>query len=574
MPFRHALFLVAALPLQAAAGPAALRVARVDALDRVFPDRPPPAASETKPIHIPRGGVAAFQFAVTSGRAGACRVRVGRITGPDGAAFPGEERVFVLLPVHVEANTAGSMKTRPGVKPPAGWMRYFVRAAPYDVAEVLAESDTLRLQPGRTAAALVEVAAPLTARPGRYAGALVAEAGGERAEARFAFVVHRTAAPPRPALHVTHWLWPQPKNLVQGDPPAWWSERHWRLLERAGRQLRAFGQDTIFTPLVNYRSPLIQIVRRADGSYAFDYARFDRWVRLFFGLGFQTIEGHHIVSAPARWAGGVYVLDEKTGRKEPLLPERGYGDAWLKFIPAFYRSLHAHLEAKGWTRRYVQHQYDEPRRPELYRRLAELAKTYLPGVRTIDAINSRPQVFSRLVDIQVFNLLILERFRSLVAARSEAGRAVWLYHCTSPYPPYPNRHLDGPLTESRLWPWLCFRLGAQGYLFWAANNYRGADEYKTSIGPLPNGSQSPGHPPGDAWLFYRGPNGLRGSLRMVAFRDGLLDHALLTMLRRRNPAQAEAILRSVVPSPKAAAREPAAYHRARRELLARLDARP
>ena len=107
---------------------------------------------------------------------------------------------------------------------------------------------------------------------------------------------------------------------------------------------------------------------------------------------------------------------------------------------------------------------------------------------------------------------------------------MWLYHCCSPYPPFPNRHLDERLSDSRLYPWLAHLLDADGYLYWGANILRGADPYATSVGPLPNGSQDPGHPPGDNWTFYPGPDGLRPSMRMVAFREGLEDHSLVSGL--------------------------------------------
>ena len=148
---------------------------------------------------------------------------------------------------------------------------------------------------------------------------------------------------------------------------------------------------------------------------------------------------------------------------------------------------------------------------------------------------------------------------------------MWLYHCCSPYPPYPNRHLDERLADSRLYPWLAYLLQAEGYLYWGANVYRGADPYTGSIGPLPNGSQDPGHPPGDNWFFYPGPDGLRASMRMVAFRDGIHDHVLLAMLADRDRQAADEIMQSIARTVKDYEKEPPAYHRARQALLLALD---
>jgi hypothetical protein len=266
------------------------------------------------------------------------------------------------------------------------------------------------------------------------------------------------------------------------------------------------------------------------------------------------------------------VIDEATGRKQPLLKDVRDRETWLTFLPTFYDSLHAHLKQRAWLESYLQCQYDEPKDLELYRRLATLARRHLPEVRTMDAINSRAQnAFSPLVDEQVFNLPGIDNHQDVVAQRTAASKGVWLYHCSSPYPPHPNRHIDSHLTESRLYPWLCHKFSANGFLFWGANIYRGADEYKTSIGPFPNGSQDPGHPPGDNWFYYRSPQGLRPSIRIVSFREGLIDYALLKMLAERSPKTVEELVTRIAPSITEFERAPGRYHQARRTILEALD---
>jgi hypothetical protein len=479
--------------------------------------------------------------------------------------------VHPLLAVHVEGNTQGSLTNRPGGKVPEGWMKHLVRAAPFNTFEVLSESTDFTLQPQKTHGLLLQIMVRTNATPGEYRGSVKVKHGKESARTEFRFRVHETFLPPANSLHSVHWLWPEPHNLTRDNIPAWWSDRHWELLENSGRQLRRFGDDTLYTPLVNYKEPLIQIIARKDGTYDFDYARFDRWMEMFSKLGYRYFAGHHILNLPMIHSGGVFVLDAKTGQKKPLF-NAAQREEWLSFLTAFYDSLHAHLTAKAWTDRFLLHQYDEPRDAALYQRLSALARKHLPGVRTLDAINSRRQdVFSPLVDMQVFNLPGLNGYQELTKVRADRGQDSWLYHCTSPYPPHPNRHLDSFLTESRLYPWLCFKLGAQGYLFWGANIYRGADEYKTSIGPFPNGSQNPGHPPGDNWYFYRSPDGLIPSMRMVSFREGVIDHALLTLLAKQHPDKAYEITQRMARSITDFERRPDAYHQVREEILMALE---
>jgi hypothetical protein len=571
---RHVFFVYALLSLglcpSAIAGEsrphrtAALEAIRVDVHERLYPDRwPQPAKTAT--ISVPRGAPVTFQFAVRANTKGNARLSLmGDVVG--------KPHLHWLQAIHVEGNTQGSLKNRPGGKVPKGWMEHLVRAAPFDTLEALVEDNKMPIVAGHTHGVVLEITVPLNTEPGTYKGSLRVALGNDGIESPFSFRVHRTALPDPLPIHSVHWLWPEPHNLTNGEVPEWWSEQHWQLLEAAGKQLRRFGDDTVYTPLVNYRQPLIQITRRKDGTFAFDYSRFDRWGELFVSLGFRYLSGHHIINLNDAHMGGTFVIDEATGRKEPLLKDVRDRKAWIAFLPTFYDSLHAHLKEKGWLGNYLQCQYDEPRDVELYKRLAALARKHLPSIPTTDAINaSRQDVFSPLVDMQVFNLIGLTRHQRVAVQRNAEGKGVWLYHCTSPYPPHPNRHIDSHLTESRLYPWLCHKLGANGFLFWGANIYRGADEYKTSIGPFPNGSQDPGHPPGDNWFYYRSPEGLRPSIRIVSFREGLIDYALLTALAERDPGVVKKSITKIAPSITEFERDPAAYHRARAAILEALD---
>lgn len=544
-----------------------VKVVRVDVCDRLYPDREPPNFVEIGPISVPRGGSAAFQFAVTGQKDVSCKMNLAAVTRDDGRVLDGRVRGYQLLPVHVEGNTQGSMKNRPGGEVPQGWMKSLVRAAPFDVLEVLVETGELKLAGGRTQAVLIDVEVDRDALPGRYTGRLELQVEESVVGASFAFLVHKTVLPSVQKLHSVHWFWPMPENLTDGEPPAWWSERHWRLIENSGRQLRRFGDDTMFTPLIEGREPLIRVSRKMKTDYEFDYSRFDRWVETFIGQDFEVFAGRHVVNMGRE----VWAVDRATGKTGPLLENPTDRAAWLDFLPIFYTDFYRHLQEKGWTDRYLQHQYDEPKDVELYKNLATLARRHMPGVRTIDAINNRPEMISPLLDVHVFNLVTLLKNAELAELRRSGEKAVWLYHCTSPYPPYPNRHLDRPLSECRLWPWICYDLRAEGFLYWAANLYRKADEYKTSLGPFPNGSQDPGHPPGDAWFYYRGPDGLRPSMRMVAFRAGVIDHTLLSMLGEMDQEAAASIVRETFPSPTAYRTDPAVYHAARRRVLLALD---
>jgi len=549
-----------------------LNLHQVDSLERVFPDRPPLPVASDEPLGVPRGGRGALQFAAIARGESKTKysIKVSPPKNGDGQ-LAAEIKTYELVDVPVEANNNGGMRTSVAKKPPPMWMEEFVREAPFRVAEVLVESDAVELggNPSSYRGILVTVDVSPNAIPGVYKGILELKSAEEVVSSPFSIRVHKTRLAASPTLSTHYWLSPDPKDLTSGQPPEWWSEEHWRLLENAGRTLREYGQDTLWTPLINYEHPLITTTRKRDGSYTFDFSRFDRWMEMFLKLGFERMAGQQIVSLPG--GRGIAVIDETSGKTEWLFGGAEQQKAWIDLIPVFFDSLYQHLQEKGWADEYIQHLYDEPRDFEKYKTLSELLRKHMPGVRSIDAVRTNPE-YSPFVDMQVFDIfMIYPHAQRLVAERKSQGQESWLYHCCSPYPPYPNRHLDERLSDSRLYPWLCYLLNADGYLYWAANMYRGADPYKTSVGPLPNGSQDPGHPPGDNWMFYPGPNGLRGSMRMEAFRDGMQDHTLLSMLAAKDKGRADEIMKQVARDIVDYAKEPKAFNDGRRALLEALD---
>jgi hypothetical protein len=226
------------------------------------------------------------------------------------------------------------------------------------------------------------------------------------------------------------------------------------------RTLHWFGQDCILTPVIKGEHALVQTTRTAEGEYVFDFARLDRWIETFLRLGFAQFHGHHVV----QW-GAVHGIDAASGQRTVLIPS-WKSPEFLPFLEAFYRALSAHLRRNGWTHRYLQHQIDETGDVDTYRTLTKLLRQHLPGVRTVDAINKKPEELTQM---------------------------------------YPTA------------------------------------------------------------------DGLVGGMRMMAFRDGLQDHALLTLLAARNRVEADALARKMIQTLVRYERQPEAFHAARAELLESLD---
>ncbi len=519
-----------------------LRAKLLDIGSPVFADRFPEGDALAQPLQTPRGNRVTFRLALESPEAAEVAfaprncLRVG-----DKEKAPVKITVRPMGCVKVEGNTQWPVKNYPGGEVMESWKPYLIRQAPFDLFEVVEPTVVTgaKLEAGKLAVFLVTLDVSEQAQKGLYQSDFVVESKG-RADLRLPVLldVSSVALPKRFSLDSTHWLWPEPVNLTSGPVPAYWSEEHWKLLEAAGRALRENGDNMIYTPIIFAEVPLIQTVKSPDGQYRFDFTGFRRWVKTFQALGFDYFSGTHMSS----WMLPLYVKDEATGARRKIdLKDPEFAAVLEAFLP----QLNTELKTLGIQDRYLQYQQDEPRADdfESYKRFADIRKRCMPGVKSIDAILDQKNLYGELVDIQVLNLGGAWKLRDRIKAAPER---YWLYCCTSPYPPLPNRHLDRMPLENRLWPLLAVDFNATGFLNWAANIYRGVNEYEGSLGPMPNGSRNPGHPPGDNWFFYRGPEGLRGGARMLNYRDGLVDATLFSMLKAKNPAAAENLLKRVI----------------------------
>jgi hypothetical protein len=557
-----------------------LNLHQVDSLSHVYSDIAPIPLLESEPVSAARGAVLPLQFAAMSREKAKidAAVKVSTPVSQDGRAFAGTIKTYKVQHVPVEANNNGGIRTTISSRPPRIWMEHITREAPFQLAEALIETDALDLRENNMheimyKVILLDIHIYSDCEPGIYKAQIELDTGSETISRPFEFRVHKTILNGFPRLNNVFWFKADPKNLTNEPLPEMWSPRHWELIENSARTLHSFGQNAISISLMTHRDETvnyIQTILKEDGSYDFDFTMFDRWYETFRRCGFDYFEGICTFGGHKASAQNVKALEQSTGKMTDIFTTESSLEDWYDFVAVFYDHLYAHLKERGWDKYYVQAILDEPTDMANYRRAYELTKKHMPGIKTKEACGNAD--YSDYIDIQVFNYaLAKESYQLLAKERRSQGKGVWFYHCASPYPPYPNRHLDDPLSCSRLYPWLVYSLNADGYLFWAANNYRGADPYKSSIGPLPGGVTNPGHPPGDDWMYYPGPEGLRGSMRMVAFREGVIDYTLLDMLAEKDTEKADELVKRIVRTPLDYEKDPGLYHRLRREMLGILD---
>jgi len=514
---------------------------------RIFPDSFPTVVTYQRTIDVPRNYTLGLQLAIKGSLTQSYTISLENVKHNNGNSYSFNFTARPLMKITVEGNTQGSGINVPHGSYPTSWRSFFIRDASnasFDLLEAVAVANaqnSITAVANTTAGALIQIKIESDCPVGTYTGKIVvSKSVSDKVELPISFIVHNAIVSRENFLDCNHWLSADPVDLrINGTQVAWWSEEHWQLLKRAGQLLYEDGNNMMFTPLVNTANPLIQ-AKYVNGELQFDYTQFDRWVSLFDSIGFKNFDGFHL----RNMASDLTVLDISDDQKKSI---ESLGMNIGCFQDVFLRNLNEHLTLLGIHDRFIMHLYDEPAAEKIdeYIHYKNILTRCMPGIKCIDATNgSGAPLFTNLVDYQICSIYGIKD--STIETRLQEGRPAWLYNVNSPFPPYPNRHLDLQLTENRLWPLLALKYKASGYLFWAVNTYRGvSDEYASSLGALPSGLQ--GFPPGECWFYYRTSDGLIPSLRMMSFREGMIDVSLLKQLAKTRPDQIAIQLAKILP---------------------------
>ncbi len=525
-----------------------------DPLEKVFRDAVPGKAGKMV-AEVARGECATFQAVVkAAGPVTGLRAELAMLTRRRGhETLPsGTARFVGYVPVD-----------RPTQKPSKDQLRM----PPADYPDPLLEADAVEVPAGQAQPIWITVPIPEEAMPGTYSGKLtVTGTVGGRAVSlaqRLQVRVYKAVAG-RSRLWVTDWFamhWPH-----MGIAPEPESEEYYLLLRRYARNL-AEHRHTV--ALISPTS-LMKVSVAANGTLAFDFSRFDRWVQIFKEEGvIGRIEGGHIGGRQGGWESEFVVNIWRVQDGKAVQGSAGPASAEAEaFYAQFFPALVAHLKEKGWLECYMQHLADEPiaANVESYRAMAKLARAHGPELRIIEACHSKD--ITGAIDIWVPQLNYLRESFAHYQERQRQGEEVWFYTCVFPQGEYANRFIELPLIKTRLLHWINFRYGITGYLHWGYNHWTNDDPFMHTT--RPHGGP-PYLPAGDAWIVYPGKEGPLDSIRFEAMRDGIADYELLCQLKERDPGTAQRLAETLVLDFDQYDTNIKDFRAVRRELLRRLS---
>ncbi len=244
----------------------------------------------------------------------------------------------------------------------------------------------------------------------------------------------------------------------------------------------------------------------------------------------------------------------------------------------FYRSWYAYLKKKGWEENAYLYMFDETLKPEDYEKVRQLGAfvgEVEPNLRRLVIESPYPRhPNSGTLDgsLDIWCSLFGYIDEASIKRVQKNGDEVWLYTALVQSipkfhpnyktfkvdkPPYneavgverpPYWEIDFPLLSYRIAPWLNYRYGTTGLLYWSTC-YWGSS-------PPRNPWDNPTH--GDHWngegmLFYPGTdagiNGPIASVRLKNLRDGMEDYEYFILLEKcGGEAIIEEIVKNAVPT--------------------------
>lgn len=399
-----------------------------------------------------------------------------------------------------------------------------IRLAPCKIPDPLLEDRIIDLEANITLPVWVTVRVPSGTSSGIYKGEVKVKSQTTKDEIiPVELDVYPFELPKERNMYLTNWF--QIDHISRAHNVKLFSEDFWNILGRYAENMAEHRQNVVYTPW----NRLIDIYQKKNGKWNFDYSKFDRFVQTFINAGVDgRIEMMHI-GAPSRgeYVGvGVFdvtVIDENSGKSISVPGKEG--------IPLLLRDLQKHMKERDWLQKTMLHVSDEPNyyTIEEWKKIAQFAKKYAPGIKTIDAISVTG--FDGLLDVAVPLTSALDAEFEIY--KSEFGKGkdkeLWFYTCCVPYGHYPNRFLDYPLNDLRILHWMNYMFDIKGYLHWGFTY--GWDQHDgTHFGPANR------FPPGDSHLIYPGKGGPMNSIRWETQRESLEDFEYFFLLETKTKA--------------------------------------
>ena len=362
------------------------------------------------------------------------------------------------------------------------------------VADRITDTNPTVLDAGSCRGLWLTVQVPQDAEPGTYKGYVELVCNGKKNKYEYFVNVAnwQLPAPKEWSFHLD--LWQNPYAVARVHNVELWSKEHFDVLRPYMLKLASAGQKAITATLIDRPwdgqtydpfGSMVTWVKKADGTWWYDFTIFDRWVEFMMSCG---IDKEITCFSMIPWKLSFHYYDQASHSHKYLncAPgEEAYAQFWGGMLSAFS----AHLKEKGWfDKTFIS--MDE-RSLQQMQAAIKVIKEYAPGMKISMAGNYHPEIEADIHDYCLDIFAYGAYTPELLAQRRAQGKVSTYYTCCSAE--YPNLFTFSAPADAAFIALEALKKGLDGYLRWAYNSWTVSPE---------EDSRFTAWPAGDTYVIY------------------------------------------------------------------------
>lgn len=380
-------------------------------------------------------------------------------------------------------------------------------------------ASTLTVPANATQCGWISVRVPQQVKAGKYTGIVTVKDGDKvLSELKIAINVKNRTLPASTewAFHLDLWQNPYAEARYYNVEP--FSKEHFDRM-RPDMQNYVDAGGKVITASIMHKpwngqtydpfESMVTWLKKADGTWYFDYTVFDKWVEYMMSLGVKKqINCYSMVP----WKLSFQYFDQASNSFKYLDAKPGehaYDEFWGNMLTSFAK----HLKEKGW--------FDITHISMDERPMKDMLAT-LKVIRKADKdfkVSLAGTYHDELVkELHDYCIAIGEKFPAeVIKSRREAGKVTTYYTCCTE--PRPNTFTFSAPAEAEWLGWFAAKENLDGYLRWALNSW--------VKNPLQD-SRFRTWAAGDTYMIY--PEG-RSSIRFERLIEGIQSYEKIRILK-------------------------------------------
>lgn len=380
-------------------------------------------------------------------------------------------------------------------------------------------ASTLTVPANATQGGWISVRVPQQVKAGKYTGTVTVKDGDKvLSELKLAVNVKNRTFPASTewAFHLDLWQNPYAEARYYNVEP--FSKEHFDRM-RPDMQNYVDAGGKVITASIMHKpwngqtydpfESMVTWLKKADGTWYFDYTVFDKWVEYMMSLGVKKqINCYSMVP----WRLSFQYFDQASNSFKYLDAKPGeaaYDEFWGNMLTSFAK----HLKEKGW--------FDITHISMDERPMKDMLAT-LKVIRKADKdfkVSLAGTYHDELVkELHDYCIAIGEKFPAeVIKSRKEAGQVTTYYTCCTE--PRPNTFTFSAPAEAEWLGWFAAKENLDGYLRWALNSW--------VKNPLQD-SRFTAWAAGDTYMIY--PEG-RSSIRFERLIEGIQSYEKIRILK-------------------------------------------